>query len=137
MALDIKKIMDNMGTGKGVDSTIASLASILFHSRTQVHIMHLQSKSYSQHMALNGYYEGIGDLIDRLVEGGQGKLKTIVTGYTTKSITDNVEPIQFFSALLTEVEGYRKGLVHPFLEQVCDDIIELISSTSYKLMMLK
>ena len=45
----------------------------LMQSRNQAHIFHLQTSSYSQHIALQEYYEGIVDLIDSLVEAYQGK----------------------------------------------------------------
>jgi len=39
----------------------------LLHSQTQVHVFHLQTKSYSEHKALQGYYEGIDALVDGIV----------------------------------------------------------------------
>ena len=56
------------------------MISLLLHSRTQVHTLHLQTESYPEHMALNGYYDGIGDLFDGLVESYQGKYG-ILKGY--------------------------------------------------------
>jgi hypothetical protein len=44
------------------------MVSILLHSQTQVHIFHLQTKSYSEHKALQGYYEGIDALVDGIIE---------------------------------------------------------------------
>ena len=133
MVLDTKKIMGDNTTA----SIVTKLASLLFHSRTQVHIMHLQTHSFAQHKALNEYYDDIVDLTDRLVESTQGRTKQILTGYTTKPILDNVDSLSFFNTLLTEVEGLRVGLKYPFLEQICDEIIELISSTIYKIQQLK
>jgi len=52
------------------------LASLLLQSRTQAHSFHLGVKgigSHSAHLALGGYYDSIGDLIDGLVETYQGK----------------------------------------------------------------
>ncbi len=45
----------------------------LLHSQTQVHIFHLGTKSYSEHKALQGYYEGIDALVDGVIESYQGK----------------------------------------------------------------
>ena len=41
--------------------------STLFSSREQAHIFHLQTSSYAMHAALNKYYDGIVDLIDKYV----------------------------------------------------------------------
>lgn len=133
MAMDVKQML----SGSGTSSAVVKLASLLFHSRTQIHILHLQTNSYAQHMALGDYYEGIIDLVDRLVESAQGRLKMVLTGYTTKPLQDKIDALTYFNTLLTEVESLREGLKYPFLEQVCDEIIELISSTLYKLAQLK
>ena len=45
----------------------------LLHSQTQVHIFHLGTKSYAEHKALQGYYEGVDALTDGLIESYQGK----------------------------------------------------------------
>ena len=45
------------------NSGFENMVSTLLHSQTQVHIFHLQTKSYSEHKALQGYYEGIDDLV--------------------------------------------------------------------------
>ena len=56
------------------------MMSLLFHSQTQVHMIHSQTTSYSEHKALQNYYEGIDGLIDGLVESFQGKYG-ILKGY--------------------------------------------------------
>ena len=44
------------------------MVSCLFHSRTQVHVFHLQTKSFSEHQALGAYYDGIIEIVDGLIE---------------------------------------------------------------------
>jgi hypothetical protein len=39
------------------------LISILLHSVQQTHVYHLQTRKNIIHMALQDYYEGVGDLI--------------------------------------------------------------------------
>ncbi len=39
----------------------------LLHSVTNAHILHFQSLSYSQHMALGAYYDEVSDLVDGFV----------------------------------------------------------------------
>ena len=31
----------------------------LFHARTTAHVLHLKSRSYAQHVALNEFYDGV------------------------------------------------------------------------------
>ena len=61
------------------------LISTLLESRTQAHIFHWQTTgpgSYATHIALQGYYDVLPDMIDTLVESYQGK-HGIITGYTS------------------------------------------------------
>ena len=58
-----------------------TLMSMLLHSKTQAHVFHLQTNSFAEHMALAGYYGGIDDLVDGLVESYQGKYG-IISGYS-------------------------------------------------------
>ena len=49
------------------------LISVLLHSVNQTHVFHLQTNSFSEHKALNKYYDSIGDIVDTLAESYQGK----------------------------------------------------------------
>ena len=50
------------------NTSFQEMVSILLHSQTQAHIFHLQTKSYSEHKALQNYYEGIDGLVDGVIE---------------------------------------------------------------------
>jgi hypothetical protein len=113
---------------------------LLFHSRTQVHIFHLQTTSYAKHIALQGYYEGIVPLIDALVEAYQGKYGLLTdyrVNFTTKDLSSDDEATNYFNALAKVVERKREGLPQDaFLQNIYDDIETLIHSTNYKLRFL-
>jgi len=121
---------------------INGLVSKLLHSRIQVHIFHWQTKSqssFAEHMALGGFYEGIGDLTDGLVESYQGK-HDIITGYDSMKLEDyqSVEQlIKYFKALDLAIEKDRKSVKESFIQNQIDTIQELIYSTLYKLRFLK
>ena len=118
----------------------AKFISYLLHSRTQAHIFHLQTKSFAAHMALNGYYDGIVDLVDGLVETYQGKYG-ILEGYSNFSLieTENCEDmVSYFQALLKAIENNRSSFVaDSYLQNQIDTVVELITSTLYKLTNLK
>ena len=57
---DIEPILEQK-ENKSVD--FVEMMSLLLHSQTQVHALHLQTKSYSEHKALQNYYEGIDDIV--------------------------------------------------------------------------
>ena len=121
------------------NSGFKNMVSILLHSQTQVHIFHLQTKSYSEHKALQGYYEGIDTLVDGIIESYQGKYD-VVTGYNSIKNEDyksSEQVMKYFKALDSMVEKNRKSVKESFLQNQIDTVQELIYSTLYKLRFLK
>jgi len=51
---------------------IEQLISRVFYARNLAHFAHWRTKSYAQHQALGGFYDGVIDAIDSLVEAYQG-----------------------------------------------------------------
>ena len=124
---------------EGSKSDYVEMISLLLHSRTQVHTLHLQTKSYPEHMALNGYYDGIGDLVDGLVESYQGKYD-ILKGYTSYKIMDyedSIDTIAYLKQLCDKVENLRGCCDDSYIQNQIDTVCELINSTLYKLRFLK
>jgi high-affinity Fe2+/Pb2+ permease len=122
-------------TGSG----FKDMVSILLHSQTQVHIFHLQTKSYSEHKALQGYYEGIDALVDGIIESYQGKYD-VITQYNSVKNEDyksNEQVIKYFKALDTMIDKNRKEVKESFIQNQIDTVQELINSTVYKLRFLK
>ena len=115
------------------------MMSLLLHSRTQTHTLHLQTNSYPEHMALNGYYDGIGDLIDGLIESFQGKYG-IIKGYKSYDINEyksTEESIKYLQELCSKVESLRDCCKDSYIQNQIDTVCELINSTLYKLRFLK
>jgi hypothetical protein len=111
----------------------------LLHSQTQVHVFHLQTKSYSEHKALQGYYEGVDALVDGIAESFQGKYD-LLTGYKTIKMVDyksNEQLITYFKGLDDNIEKNRKAVKESYIQNQIDGIQELIYSTLYKLRFLK
>jgi hypothetical protein len=128
---------DNEG-GSG-NKDFSNMVSVLLHSQTQVHVFHLQTKSYSEHKALQNYYEGIDGLVDGVIESYQGKYD-IVKGYETMDIENysgSDQLISYFKELDKTVEEKRKSVKESYLQNQIDTIQELIFSTLYKLRFLK
>jgi high-affinity Fe2+/Pb2+ permease len=121
------------------NSSFQDMVSILLHSQTQTHIFHLQTKSYSEHKALQNYYEGIDGLVDGVIESYQGKYD-ILTSYKsikTEEYKNNDQVIKYFKALDAMVEKNRKEIKESFIQNQIDTIQELIYSTLYRLRFLK
>lgn len=110
----------------------------LMQSRNQVHIYHLQTESYAAHVALQGYYEGIVDLIDGIVESYQGRYG-ILRGYKMAgTIKEDGNAIMYFEGLCKFVETIRTQLPQDsYIQNQVDEVVALIESTKYKLKFLK
>ena len=124
---------------KNSNGDYCEMISLLLHSRTQVHTLHLQTESYPEHMALNGYYDGIGDIVDGLVESYQGKYG-IIKGYKSYDITEyksTESTIKYLKELCGKVEKLRNCCKDSYIQNQIDTVCELINSTLYKLRFLK
>lgn len=111
------------------------LISFLLHSTNQVHVFHLQTQSYSQHIALGTYYESIPGLIDTLVESYQGKY-SILKGYPNYEYLEyenEEQVINYFEALIQSITRLRTGITESYIQNQIDNVEELIYSTLYKL----
>lgn len=115
----------------------ALFVGTLMQSRNQAHIYHLQTQSFAAHMALQGYYEGIVDLIDGLVESYQGKYG-ILRGYRMEgSIKEDDNAIVYFEGLSKFVESIRATVTQDsYIQNQIDEVVDLIESTKYKLKFL-
>jgi hypothetical protein len=121
------------------NSGLKGMVSTLLFSQTQVHIFHLQTKSYSEHKALQGYYEGIDALVDGIIESYQGKYD-IIKNYDsikTEDYKSSEQVINYFKSLDNMIISARKEVKESYLQNQIDTVQELIYSTLYKLRFLK
>lgn len=117
----------------------AEMVSLLLHSRTQAHTLHLQTKSYPEHMALNGYYDEIGDLIDGLVESYQGQYGIIENykSFDIQNYKSTDATIKYMESVCQKINKLRNCCKDSYIQNQIDTICELINSTLYKLKFLK
>ena len=130
---------DDENESEGSNDQFCEIICKLLHSQTQVHILHLQTTSYSEHKALQGYYEGIDGLVDGLVESYQGK-HGLLKNYKTFDMVDyksNDQLLKYFKELLEIISNNRDSVKESYLQNQIDTIEELINSTLYKLKFLK
>ena len=123
-------------------TNFVDMIATLLHSQTQVNIFHWQTKSqssFSEHKALQEYYEGIDGLVDNIVESYQGKYE-IITGYKTIKTVDyksTEQVISYFKELDENIEKNRTSVKESYIQNQIDTVQELIYSTLYKLRFLK
>lgn len=110
----------------------------LLHSVTNAHILHFQSLSYSQHIALGTYYDEVSDLVDGFVESFQGKYGLLTKYQSDYQLPDN-NPVTYLTYLKEEVATLRRAPNFPQdseLQNEVDNIANLINTTLYKLRFL-
>lgn len=117
---------------------LATFIGTLMQSRNQAHIYHLQTDSFAQHKALQGYYEDIVDLIDGLVESYQGR-NGILRGYKMAgTIKEDGNPQIYFEGLAKFVDTIRTQIPQDsYIQNQVDEVVALIEATKYKLKFLK
>lgn len=111
----------------------------ILHSRNQAHVFHLQTKSYAEHIALNGYYDAVVPLFDGIVESYQGKYGIIKNFKTFKveQYRNGKKTISYFERLLDIIDQNRDSVEDSYIQNQIDTVQELINSTIYKLRFLK
>jgi len=111
----------------------AEFLLVLLHSATNTHLLHWQSKSYAEHVALGKYYEEIPELVDQLAEAMMGRYDTTAEFpqmYHAPAATAKEE----LEALKDYVEQARQGMPQDSeLQNLIDEIAQLIDSTLFLL----
>jgi hypothetical protein len=111
---------------------------MLFLARDVTHSVHLNTRSYSKHKALQKFYNNIIDRADTFAEAYQGRYGLIgPIALMSAKKTENV--VAFLEDQLAELEATRYevcGKDDAPLQNLIDGIIELYLSTLYKLKFL-
>jgi len=117
---------------------IGELVMRLFHARTAAHVMHLQTRSYATHKALNDFYDGIVDLADTIAETWQGDYG-LIPDFPPR-YTPYTEPLKLLEDLGEWIEKHRTECCDEddsYLQNEIDNVCTLIRQTQYKLKFLK
>jgi len=119
-------------------SSAANFLGTLFLARDVAHSVHLNTRSFSKHMALNTFYDSIIDHADAFAEAYQGRHGLIgpISLMTAKKTTNIID---FLESSLADVEEMRYKVVKKedtSLQQLIDNIVELYLTTLYKLKFL-
>lgn len=109
--------------------TPGKLIGTLFYSRDVMHIAHLQTTSFAEHKALNGYYDGILDLTDNFSEVYFGRFKRVEIVIPEAKNMDAISHLkEMQSTIDTERNNYPSEL-----QNILDEMLGLINKTLYLL----
>lgn len=111
--------------------------SILFLSRDYAHKAHFNTDSYSQHVALNEFYDAIIDLADDFAEAWMGRNQQKIGDIPTL-MTKNGQPLEVLKKHLEMVQSARDFVKDDsVLSNIADEIEQVYSKAIYKLKFLK
>jgi hypothetical protein len=116
----------------------AEFIGMFFLARDVVHSVHLNTRSYSKHKALQKFYENIIDLADSFAEAYQGR-HGLIGAITLQSSKKTANVTEFLEDQLEDIEKYRYeicGKDDSALQNLIDGIVELYLSTLYRLKFL-
>ena len=116
----------------------ADFVGILFLARDVTHSVHLNTRSYSKHKALNKFYDEIIEVADDFAEAYQGR-HGLIGPISLMSAKKTSNVIEFLESQLAEIESVRYDVcdkADTSMQQLIDNIIQLYLSTLYKLRFL-
>jgi hypothetical protein len=111
----------------------------LLHAATNTHILHLRSRSFSEHSALGEFYQALPDLIDAVVEATQGRYAKLID-YPVSYYPPRETGLEELTDLKDYVDQTRRNEDIPQdseIQNLIDEIASQIDSTLYKLEFLK
>lgn len=116
----------------------AEFVGCLFLARDVAHSVHLNTRSFAKHNALNGFYDGIIDLADKFAEAYQGR-HGLIGPISLHSARKTSNIVEFLEDSLKEIENERYKVCDKSdsaLQNIIDEIVGLYLSTLYKLKFL-
>jgi hypothetical protein len=116
----------------------ADFVGALFLARDVAHSVHLNTRSFAKHSALNEFYDEIVELADKFDEAYQGRHGLIgpISLMSAKKTTNIVE---FLEDSLADIEKSRFDVCEKTdtpIQNIIDEIVGLYLSTLYKLKFL-
>jgi hypothetical protein len=108
----------------------------LLHAATNGHILHLQTKSYAEHKALQKYYEELPDAVDAIIEQYQGAYQTIIE-YPSTYEPPKADALQEVTYIRDFIVANRDVIgQYTSLQNEIDNLMSIVESTMYKLTFL-
>ena len=121
-------------------ATFVEFISALHSAKQQSIVWHHQTLVYSEHKALNNFYDEILERIDGLVESVSG-IYGRPQGYDVHDLADwtsTQDTIKYFQSLYQYVQTERKTIYQEsWIQNQIDNISELLGETLYLLSLNK
>jgi hypothetical protein len=116
----------------------SQFVGLLFLGRNVAHSVHLNTRSYAKHVALNTFYDEVIGLADKFAEAYQGR-HGLIGPIAIPAAKKTTNIIEFLQDQLAEIEKGRYDMCDKTdtpLQNIIDEIAGLYLSTLYKLRFL-
>lgn len=111
---------------------------MMFLGRDVAHKIHLSTRSFAKHSALDGFYHGIVDLADSFAEAYQGRYG-LLSDIPLMSANKTSNIVEFLESQLSEIDKGRYQVCdeeETALQNIIDEVVALYLKTIYKLKFL-
>jgi len=116
----------------------AEFVGMMFLARDVAHSVHLNTRSYAKHVALNTFYDEIVDLADKFAEAYQGR-HGLIGPIALMNAKNTANILDFLQGQIEEIDKCRYEVCDKTdtpLQNIIDEIVGLYLSTVYKLKFL-
>ena len=116
----------------------SQLVGLLFMGRNVAHSVHLNTRSYSKHVALNRFFDEFVDAADKFAEAYQGR-HGLIGPFAIPAAKKTTNIIDFLQSQVDEIEKGRYDVCEKTdtpIQNIIDEIVGLYLSTLYKLRFL-
>ncbi len=116
----------------------SQFVGLLFLGRNVAHSVHLNTRSYSKHVALNTFYDEVVDAADKFAEAYQGR-HGLIGPIAIPAAKKTTNIIDFLQSQVDEIEKGRYDVCDKTdtpIQNIIDEIVGLYLSTLYKLRFL-
>jgi hypothetical protein len=116
----------------------ADFVGTLFLARDVAHSVHLNTRSFAKHSALNEFYDNIVELADKFAEAYQGR-RGLIGPITLMSAKKTGNIVEFLQDSLADIEKMRYEVCEKddtTLQNIIDEIVGQYLSTLYRLKFL-
>lgn len=116
----------------------ADFVGHLFLARDVAHSVHLNTRSFAKHSALNEFYDSIIELTDKFAEAYQGR-HGLIGPITLMSAKKTGNIVEFLQDSLADVEKMRYEVCEKTdtpIQNIIDEIVGLYLKAIYKLKFL-
>jgi Family of unknown function (DUF5856) len=118
-----------------VEVTKEDFIGYLFMIRDKLHLFHLKSRSYAEHIALNEAYSGLLDYIDSITEASQ--CEVLLDIEIPCCCVKGEVAIDSVTECMSYIEMNRYVMGRSEFQNIIDEIMILLKTLKYKLNFLR